>query len=163
MDWVTEDLIEVPGEAITTIWGFEGEYRFLSNFSPSPVLYEGNLFPSVEHAYQYAKGATPEEKARIFSAFQENAGDPAAAKKIGRGAVVRADWDEVKVPIMYELLTKKFLSPDLRRRLLDTEPLELYEANWWHDKFWGVDDKTGEGKNTLGELLMRVRANATVG
>jgi predicted NAD-dependent protein-ADP-ribosyltransferase YbiA (DUF1768 family) len=35
-----------------TIDKFEGEYRFLSNFYPQPVIFEGMLFPSVEHAYQ---------------------------------------------------------------------------------------------------------------
>ena len=39
------------------ILGFEGEYRWLSNFYPlgTPILYEELSFPTVEHAYQAMK------------------------------------------------------------------------------------------------------------
>ena len=30
---------------------FQGKYRFLSNFYPVFVEYEGEIYPSVEHAY----------------------------------------------------------------------------------------------------------------
>ena len=31
------------------------------------------------------------------------------------------------------------------------------EGNGWHDTFWGVDLKTGEGEKHLGRILMQVR------
>ena len=34
----------------------------------------------------------------------------------------------------------------------------LIEGNWWNDRFWGVDSKTGIGENHLGKLLMELRA-----
>lgn len=34
---------------------FQNKYRFLSNFWPISVQFDGILFPSVEHAYQTAK------------------------------------------------------------------------------------------------------------
>ena len=34
---------------------------------------------------------------------------------------------------------------------------ELIEGNTWHDTFWGVDLKTGEGENHLGKILMALR------
>ena len=41
--------------APSKIGEFQGEYRFLSNFWPAPVEFEGITYPSVEHAYQSAK------------------------------------------------------------------------------------------------------------
>jgi hypothetical protein len=34
---------------------FHNEYRFLSNFYPAEVSFEGLVFPTVEHAYVAAK------------------------------------------------------------------------------------------------------------
>ena len=34
---------------------FQGQYRFLSNFWPAPVTFEGRTYPTVENAYQAAK------------------------------------------------------------------------------------------------------------
>ena len=34
---------------------FDGEYRFLSNFANSKIIYEGIEYPTVEHAFQAAK------------------------------------------------------------------------------------------------------------
>ena len=34
---------------------FQGKYRFLSNFYPCDIVYEGIQYPSTEHAYQAAK------------------------------------------------------------------------------------------------------------
>jgi predicted NAD-dependent protein-ADP-ribosyltransferase YbiA (DUF1768 family) len=34
---------------------FQGEFRWLSNFFPVQIEYEGLTYPSVEHAYQAGK------------------------------------------------------------------------------------------------------------
>jgi ribA/ribD-fused uncharacterized protein len=69
----------------------------------------------------------------------------------------RPDWEDVKVGIMWQLLTDKFIRHEnLRRQLLATGDEELVEGNTWGDRFWGVCD--GEGRNMLGVLLMRVRS-----
>lgn len=47
---------------------FRGLYGFLSNFWPSPVIWQGVLYPSVEHAYQAAKTDDPAWIARIAAA-----------------------------------------------------------------------------------------------
>ena len=39
---------------ITRITRFHEEYRFLSNFYPVKVEYDGVQYPTVEHAYQAA-------------------------------------------------------------------------------------------------------------
>jgi len=38
---------------------FRGPYRWLSNFEPSPVEFDGVIYPTVEHAYQAAKNESP--------------------------------------------------------------------------------------------------------
>jgi predicted NAD-dependent protein-ADP-ribosyltransferase YbiA (DUF1768 family) len=44
-----------------------------------------------------------------------------------------------------------------RRKLLSTGNSEIQEGNWWGDKFFGVDLKTGEGQNLLGKMIMDIR------
>lgn len=56
---------------------FQGEYRFLSNFAPCTVTYDGVEYPSVEHAYQAAKCVHPEDRAIIL------AGHAGQAKRMG--------------------------------------------------------------------------------
>ena len=130
---------------------FAGEYRFLSNFYPSPIRVDGLLFPTVEHAFQAAKTFDRDEKRKIAEARS-----PGRAKQLGRKVKLRKDWESVKVGIMEELLERKFEAhPDLAERLLETDDTELIEGNTWNDTFWGVCG--GRGKNHLGKALMRVR------
>src|SRR4051794_21773182 len=49
---LSEQLTNATAEKIDS---FEGQYRFLSNFFPAEVEFEGMTYPSVEHAYQSAK------------------------------------------------------------------------------------------------------------
>lgn len=135
---------------------FRGHYFFLSNFSPSPIKHGGILFPTVEHAYQ--AGKILDMQIRVSLADCPTPGD---AKKFGRKMQMRPDWDDVKVQRMDTCLRKKFSDPLLRRRLLDTGNEELIEGNTWGDKFWGVFE--GNGKNTLGQLLMAHRLRLRIG
>jgi predicted NAD-dependent protein-ADP-ribosyltransferase YbiA (DUF1768 family) len=41
---------------------FNGDFRWLSNFYPIPIEYEGEVFPTLEHAYQWAKLVRPEDR-----------------------------------------------------------------------------------------------------
>lgn len=136
-----------------------GDYSFLSNFFyylPSRDWSESRLI-TVEHRYQAAKTEHMGWKEEILKAKT-----PTAAKKLGRVATLRPDWEEVKLTIMEELLREKFYkgfkrdgSVSLKTLLLATEDAELVEGNWWGDKFWGISD--GEGENHLGKLLMKIR------
>ena len=47
--------------------------------------------------------------------------------------------------------------PELAARLVLTGVMPLVEGNAWHDVFWGVDVRTGEGENHLGRILMAIR------
>ena len=134
-------------EAITE---FQGNYRFLSNFSPVFVMFEGKSYLSVEHAYQAAKA--PAEEREPFRHCT-----PGQAKRLGQKTKLPTDWETRKVAVMFSLLTSKFSQDYLRGRLLATEDAELVEGNHWGDTFWGVCK--GVGENNLGKLLMRVREN----
>ena len=129
---------------------FQGENRFLSNFYPSRVEFDGVVYPTVEHAYQAAKTLDPELRKKVRDAVK-----PGAAKRLGRGVALRADWETVKCRVMFTLLRWKFHHQPLRGRLLATGDAELVEGNRWGDTYWGVCG--GKGENRLGKLLMQVR------
>lgn len=129
---------------------FRGTHRFLSNFFPAEMAYEGAIYPSVENAFQAAKCVNASER-QVFAVCS-----PAEAKRFGRRVRLRLDWEQVKLDIMRQLVTDKFArSDELRRRLLATEDAELVEGNAWNDTFWGVCH--GRGQNHLGRILMEVR------
>lgn len=133
------------------IWGFSGEFRFLSNFSPAPVILDGVVFPTVEHAYQAAKTLDPSTRTRIRACFS-----PGMAKRVGQTAPLRPDWEELKLDVMRDLLVQKFsLNAERWALLKATKPRQIVEANWWGDTFWGVF--RGRGWNHLGRLLMEIR------
>lgn len=135
---------------------FKGQHRFLSNFFPVKLERRGVCYKSVEHFYQAMKTLDEEMRAKIVSA--STAGK---AKQIGRGVLLRDDWDEVRKAVMLYALRKKFLEPSLRKKLLETIPHKLVEINNWHDNFWGVcacsKCEKVVGLNYLGRLLMEVR------
>ena len=80
------------------------------------------------------------------------------AKRLGRHVQLRPNWENVKLPIMEDIVRAKFTqNEDLKELLLATGDLVLEEGNTWHDTFWGVDAKTREGTNHLGRILMRIR------
>lgn len=129
---------------------FQNEYRFLSNFWPCDIMFDGILYPSVEHAYQAAK--ILDNRHRILI---RNIKTPGKAKSLGRTLEVREDWEDIKVDIMHGLIVQKFSREPLRKQLMDTEPHELQDGNRWGDTFWGVYN--GKGKNILGKILMSFR------
>ena len=131
---------------------FMHEFAFLSNYAR--ILPENPV--TVEHLYQAAKAACPEDAARIMSA-----GTPGDAKKLARKIKKVDNWNEIKLHIMFNLLLYKFSFEENRRKLLATGDEELCEGNIWHDNFWGncncehCIDKVGQ--NHLGKLLMLIR------
>mgnify|MGYP001366417597 CR=1 FL=1 len=133
------------------IAGFTGRYRWMSNYFPCPVTYEGRTYGSSEAAYHASK--FPETERDEFTTL----GADESKKLSRRKKVDTAWWDERKERVMREILWAKFTqNPELRAALLETGGRELEEANWWGDRFWGTVN--GEGRNVLGRLLMETRA-----
>jgi len=136
---------------------FSGDYAFLSNFYPSPIpvpIDETELTfynaPTIEHYFQYMKTLSDEEGHEILAAST-----PGEAKRLGRKAQLRPDWEEVKVQVMRDALRLKFNTPQMKSKLLSTGDHFLVEGNHWNDTFWGVCN--GKGRNMLGFLLMEIR------
>lgn len=136
---------------------FTGEYRWLSNFVPAEVTFEGWTYPTVEHAYVAAKTLDLLVREDI-----RNTNSPGQVKRFGRKVVLRPDWEEVKLGIMEDLLRQKFAIPQYKESLVTTAGQIIIEGNWWHDNFWGVC-KCGKcylkraGQNNLGEMIVKIR------
>ncbi|KAK7243238.1 hypothetical protein RIF29_38029 [Crotalaria pallida] len=144
-------------------------YGAFSNFSPHPIQMPDEngdyvTWLSVEHYYQAHKFVgvddtfaqncvkkiksvkSPEEAARIGRSMQRQRPD-----------LVRSDWDNIKIEVMYRALKCKFsIYPHLNSMLLLTAGSVLVEASP-HDLFWG-GGRDGEGLNYLGRLLMKLRS-----
>ena len=130
---------------------FRDEYFFLSNFYPVEIKLDGIVYPNAEAAFQAQKTLDVEER-RKFSMLK----NPVQAKRLGRKVKLRDDWEEVKLDIMTEVVSQKFLQhPHLIEMLLQTGDEELIEGNKWGDRFWGVCK--GKGENHLGKILMKIR------
>lgn len=145
------------------IKGFFGEYRFLSNFWPANVNFDGDEYSTSENAYQaakyaknkrdYLKKCSPKE-AIVF--VRDNI----------EGAYFKEEWNNIKLQIMRDLLIQKFdknLNPENVKKLIETGDKYLEETNYWGDTFWGVNKseakEEGLGENNLGKLLMEIRGN----
>src|SRR4051812_143689 len=139
----------------TQIAEFQGDYRFLSNFFPAEVIYEGISYPTAEHAYQAAKTLDPEQRKKIAALKT-----PAEAKAAGRALKLRDDWETAKFTVMEDVVRYKFTHhEDLRAKLLATGDAELEEGNTWNDQIWGISPPgSGKGDNRLGKILMKIRS-----
>lgn len=126
---------------------------FLGNFHPAKMQYtiqnKKYEFPTSENAFQSAK-CKKESDIRRFQNIS-----PGDAFKVGRSVDLRNDWENVKVPIMRDILREKFANNTLKQMLLNTKDAYLIEHTH-RDKFW-ADANNGSGRNQLGHLLMQVR------
>jgi len=132
---------------------FKEAYRWLSNFYPCKIIFEGKEYPSVEHAYQSAKRDDPSWKK-----FCQETESPGKVKREARKINIDVNiWDKKKMIVMESCLNKKFNQEPFRSMLLTTGDQDLQEGNNWGDTFWGVSLKTGQGQNHLGKLIMLKR------
>jgi ribA/ribD-fused uncharacterized protein len=135
---------------------FHGQYRYLSNFWPCKITYEGVEYPTSEHAYQAAKSLVHTTRLAVASCSS-----PGEAKRYGRNFKIRPDWEEKKFDIMVTILREKFKHPDLAKQLKKTGNLPLIEGNTWHDNIWGnckcIKCRKVKGQNLLGKALMLIR------
>lgn len=135
---------------------FQGEHRWLSNFWPCNVVFDGLVYPTVEHAYQAAK--TNDPRIRDYIARLPT---PGQAKKFGRTIDISPGWRERRINVMSELIHYKFsdANPELMDKLINTGTCHIEEGNTWGDRFWGVCG--GKGQNRLGAIIMHKRYEIT--
>jgi len=144
------------------------EFSFLSHFYPSPIVLDGEVWPTVEHYYQAQKSDDPEYKAAIRAAARPGlakrlAAQPSAPRRISgdswfrkNGKQPRADWHDVKLAIMRRADNAKFeQNAHIAALLLATGDAELIEDSP-SEPFWGVGPD-GQGLNWAGRVLMEVR------
>lgn len=131
---------------------FRDDNDFLSNFYSAPIEYNGLTYENSEAAFQAQKCVTDEERSQFCNL---RAGE---SKRAGRQVSLRSDWEEVKTGYMEDIVREKFTqNPDLAKMLIATGDKTIIEGNTWKDTCWGIDMRTGEGENRLGEILMKVR------
>jgi hypothetical protein len=136
---------------------FRGRLWFCSNFYPADCWYDGECYPTSEHAFQAAKTLDKSERKAIMEAKT-----PGESKRLGRRVTLRSDWNDIRVQVMYEILCSKFKDSVLRQALINTGNQELVEVNEWNDTFWGQCPE-GVGENNLGKCLMSLREQLQMG
>lgn len=143
-------------------------FRFLSHFYPSPIVIDGESWPTVEHYFQAQRSHDPAYRAAIRAAATPGKAKRLAASPdwprrrsaqswfLKQGAKPRADWADVKIEIMKRADWEKFSqNPQLAQMLLATQSAELIEDSPV-DAFWGTGPD-GLGQNWAGRILMAIR------
>ncbi|KAH8813764.1 hypothetical protein DL96DRAFT_1625331 [Flagelloscypha sp. PMI_526] len=116
----------------------QDKYYEFTNFSPHPVFLGRR--PEVAELIR-TSSKYPSEAFNLAHQYQSD---------------VRADWKDVNIQKMDEVLYLKFTQHDgLPDMLLETGNAELIE-DWPKDAFWGVGSD-GKGQNQLGKALERLR------
>lgn len=142
-----------------------------SNYYESKFYLDNKSWPSVEHYFQaqkFIKKDNDDENKIIMKekAFESvyNAKTPDDAKKLSKvyNEFKRSDWYEVRDDVMYKAVKAKFIQNNmLSNKLLKTQNAILQE-NSKKDTYWGNGGDTNNGKNKLGEILMKVRGEFNI-
>ena len=132
---------------------FRGKYMFLSNFCSCKhgVEFEGQIYPTSEHAYQAAKIENPTGR-DSFVVGGSLGSNPMDAKRKGSKVQLRGGWNKLRTRVMLDICRSKFVrDSQMAAELLKTGNQKIVEGHT-SDKFWG-------GKqNHLGRILMRIRS-----
>lgn len=136
----------------------ERPYGAFSNLFRREFQFEGELFPTAEHAYQAGKARKPEVRAWLMAAPS-----PALLAMAAHGLYywdISPGWSTKKFDRMKEILRAKYSQhEDLKELLLATGDARLVESATVDsavNRLWG--EVNGVGQNKLGQLLMEVRA-----
>lgn len=134
------------------VFGFFGEFGFLSLQFPVTIQLNGLEFPSALNAFHASKCPDPYH-VRLFCDC-----DPLVANEKSKGLPVFRDWKQKRDKVIEQILVQKFKDESLKDLLLETNFKKLVNANHWGDLYWGVD-QNGNGENKLGKILEQIRAD----
>ena len=139
---------------MNAIQGFKGEYAFLSPFFLSKISYEGNIFKSVIQFYVFHKTSNNVEKAIVLSKQTPN-----EIYNIGKNLRLKTEeWESIKERVMLTGYVLYFNQNSVfANSLLRTNNSQLIHQIIPPDKYWGIDQSTGEGRNRLGAILSTIR------
>ena len=140
---------------------------YLSNFYNAPMTIENIEYQCVEQFFTAEKARTFGDHGTVNRIMDSNS--PSEMKFLGRNTkgFSQTTWDAKASTVMLAGLRYKFhQNPILQKKLLDTQEKHLAEASK-NDKVWGIgmsmfdpnafDREKWQGKNQLGNLLMKVR------
>jgi ribA/ribD-fused uncharacterized protein len=135
----------------------EKPYGAFSNLYRRTITFEGEAFPTSEHAYQAGKPRKPEVRQWIL-----DAPSPALLAMAAHGLYywdITPGWSKIKFDRMRAVLRAKFTQhEDLAELLLSTGNSKLIETATVDNtvnRLWG--EVNGQGKNMLGLMLMELR------
>ena len=136
----------------------EKPHGVFSNLYRREIEFEGDRYPTSEHAYQAGKARKPEVKAWLMAAPS-----PSLLAMAAHGLYywdIVPGWSTTKFDRMRRVLRAKFTQhEDFRDLLLSTGDARLIEtATTDNDvnRLWG--EVNGVGQNMLGIMLMELRA-----
>ena len=136
----------------------ERPYGAFSNLYRRPIEFEGEVYPTSEHAYQAGKARKPEVRTWLMAAPS-----PALLAMAAHGLYqwdISPQWSRKKFDRMRRVLWAKFTQHrDLADLLLSTGDARLVEAATVDNpvnRLWGEISGKG-GRNMLGLMLMDVR------
>ena len=140
----------------------EKPYGALSNLYRRALVFEGQVFPTSEHAYQAGKARKPEVREWLMAAPT-----PALLAMAAHGLYywdITPGWSSSKFDRMRAVLRAKFgQNPDLAELLVSTGDARLVESASVDNKvnrLWG--EVKGVGQNMLGIILMEIREELRV-
>jgi hypothetical protein len=132
-------------------------YGVFSNLYRREIIFEGEAFPTAEHAYQAGKARKEAVREWLMAAPS-----PSLLAMAAHGLYywdITPGWSTKKFARMRAVLVAKFTQHvDLREMLLATGTSRLVEAATVDspvNRQWG--EVNGQGQNMLGKLLMEVR------
>lgn len=135
----------------------ERPYGVFSNLYRRPIVFEGRVYSTAEHAYQAGKVSKEAVREWILSAPS-----PALVAMAAHGLYtwdIVPNWAQIKFYRMRAVLRAKFTQhEDLRELLLSTGDARLVEVgrvNNAVNRTWG--EVNGKGQNMLGVMLMELR------
>lgn len=141
----------------------EKPFGAFSNLYRRDVEFEGEVFPTSEHAYQAGKARKPAVRKWLMEAPS-----PALLAMAAHGLYywdIAPGWSTLKFDRMRRVLKAKFTQhDDLRELLLSTGEARLVEAATVDNevnRLWG--EVNGSGRNMLGVMLMELREELRAG
>lgn len=143
---------------------FQGQGDVLSNFFPCQLTWQGEVFRSSEHAYQYHKALLAEQPE--VAEYIRQAGTAREAKYRARKIPKYKLTESCKLSLMYEITWAKYQSvQDYRVALYSAQPI-IAEAVQ-QDQFWSTGLNKSEtltekftcwpGLNHMGRIHMKIR------
>jgi N-glycosidase YbiA len=131
-------------------------YDCFSNFYPSPIHIDEELWPTVEHYFQAMKFPHHKEIREIIRTTPKAIEKKQIANKQYAYLVDWNHWNKIKDQIIYKALKAKFEQhKNLQQILLSTDNAPIIEHSK-KDSYW-ADGSDGTGQNMLGKSLMKLR------